>query len=166
MRRGSRAVKGCEIPDEAGKRRLEKGAKPTVFFVARIFTLCRQDLFALLYLSASHPPLLRRFRLSCAGPSSSLRLPSPLRRRCDYYHRLNYYQLNHHRRYEDRLVVEATYFSAQCRIPHPTGGSLSARDIYQHPRWRHNLAGFSRGGPRTAIRTSHPHSGDAVFLRQ
>lgn len=153
-RRGSRAEKGCEIPDEAGKRRLEKGAKPTVFFVAGIFALCRQDLFALLYLSASHPLLsCGRFRLSCAAPSSSSRgsIATPTRR---YYHQL----LNYHRRHEDRLVVAATHFSAQCRIPRPTGGSLSAQDIYQHPRWRHNLAGSSRGGLRTA--TSHPYSGD------
>lgn len=27
-----------------------------------------------------------------------------------------------------------------CRVPRSTGASLSARDIYQHPRWRHNLA--------------------------
>lgn len=40
------------LADGAGKRRLGKGAKPTVFFVAGIFALCRQDLFAFLYLSA------------------------------------------------------------------------------------------------------------------
>lgn len=126
--------------------------------------MCRQDLFALLYLSAFHPP----HRSAPATLSTFLRsaffilattIATPTSLLLLLLLSLNHHQSNYHRRHEDRLVVAATYFSAQCRIPRPTGGSLSARDIYQHPRWRHNLAGFSRGGPRTATRTSHPHSG-------
>ena len=90
----SRAKKGCEILDEAGKRRLEKGAKPTVFFVAGIFALYRQDLFALLYLSA-RSTLIPRFAPATAydflaqRSSSPSRLPSPLRRCCYIYYYTN-----------------------------------------------------------------------------
>lgn len=39
------------------------------------------------------------------------------------------------------LVVVAAYFSAHAGSL--TRQPLVPRDIYQHPRWRHNLAGFS-----------------------
>lgn len=137
----SRAEKGCEIPDEAGKRRLEKGAKPTVFFVAGIFALYRQDLFALLYLSA-RSTLIPRFAPAAYDflaqrSSSSSQLPSPLRRATIY----------------TTTPIQppppswgsASSSNDLLLRPRPTEGSLSAWDIYQHPRWRQNLASFSQG---------------------
>lgn len=104
-RRGFRADKGCEIPDEAGKRRLEKGAKPTVFFVAGDIRLVPPK-------TSSHfftfPTPSCDFLAQRLLHPRATTIATPTRRYC-YYHQLNY-----HRRHEDRLVVvEATYFSAQ-----------------------------------------------------
>lgn len=93
--------------DEAGKRRLGKGAKPTVFFVARIFALCRQDLFALLYLSAPpRAPSLLSFSLSRFFLAQRLLQPSPTTVVASAS------PLPSRRHVTDRLVVAAAYIPA------------------------------------------------------
>lgn len=141
-RRRRRRKRKRRLLDEAGKRRLGKGAKPTVFFVAGIFALCRQDLFALLYLSAlplpcSSPP--RRFPTSLHVTSYTLTTTTTTTTtKIIITTTVTASTISSTTK---RLVVAAAYFSTHAESLARLE-PLSA-DIYQHPRWRYNLTGFS-----------------------
>jgi hypothetical protein len=142
---------GRGLPREARaeKRRLGKGAKPTVFFSSGD-------------IRPVPPKTSLRFFTSPRVAPYPLATPNPPRRDAlDFLAR----RLLYPRADEPPSLAAVTTtaisrddrFSGWLTSP-PTSGipsrleallSLSVRDIYQHPRWRHNLAGGeSRGGGR------------------
>lgn len=164
---GDEEKKTRSTSTDAGKRRLGKRCKADSILCSGDIRLAPPRPLRTSLPSRALPPLRpAHSRLPYAA------LASPSRRREQRWplsHRHRYRRRQHNRRRPSTGVQASSSAGLLLRpMPNPSLRleALSARDIYQHLRWRHNLAGFSpmtTTATTTITTTSRPCRGGGPF---